>query len=112
MSDQKKEDLRRAALAYHQFPKPGKLEINATKPLANGRDLSRALIRRALRRPAVEIKNDPATRAPLYSARQSGRSSLQWLSCAGAGQHRGAGLQTGDGRQGGPVQEVRQHRLF
>ena len=31
-----------AALSYHQNPRPGKLEIKATKPLANGRDLSLA----------------------------------------------------------------------
>ncbi|MEM6897297.1 MAG: malic enzyme-like NAD(P)-binding protein, partial [Pseudomonadota bacterium] len=31
-----------AALYYHRHPKPGKLEIRATKPLANGRDLARA----------------------------------------------------------------------
>ncbi len=30
------------ALRYHQFPKPGKLEIRPTKPLANPRDLSLA----------------------------------------------------------------------
>ena len=36
------ENLRDAALAYHQFPKPGKLEITATKPLANQRDLALA----------------------------------------------------------------------
>ncbi len=30
------------ALDYHQYPKPGKLEVRATKPLANGRDLARA----------------------------------------------------------------------
>ncbi|MEO1796552.1 MAG: NADP-dependent malic enzyme [Pseudomonadota bacterium] len=30
------------ALTYHRLPKPGKLEIRATKPLANGRDLARA----------------------------------------------------------------------
>ncbi|MEM9437897.1 MAG: NADP-dependent malic enzyme [Pseudomonadota bacterium] len=30
------------ALSYHRWPKPGKLEIRATKPLANGRDLARA----------------------------------------------------------------------
>jgi len=35
-------NLRQAALDYHEFPKPGKLEIRATKPLANGRDLARA----------------------------------------------------------------------
>jgi len=36
------ENLRDAALAYHRFPKPGKLEIAATKPLANQRDLALA----------------------------------------------------------------------
>jgi Malic enzyme len=34
--------LRDAALHFHEFPKPGKLEIVATKPLANTRDLSLA----------------------------------------------------------------------
>jgi malate dehydrogenase (oxaloacetate-decarboxylating)(NADP+) len=34
--------LRDAALAYHREPKPGKLEVNATKPLANQRDLALA----------------------------------------------------------------------
>ncbi len=36
------QDLREAALAYHRLPKPGKLEISATKPLANQRDLALA----------------------------------------------------------------------
>ncbi len=36
------ENLRDAALAYHRLPKPGKLEISATKPLANQHDLSLA----------------------------------------------------------------------
>jgi len=34
--------LRDAALAYHREPRPGKLEITATKPLANQRDLALA----------------------------------------------------------------------
>ena len=34
--------LRQAALDYHRHPKPGRLEIRASKPLANGRDLARA----------------------------------------------------------------------
>ncbi len=33
---------RKAALDYHEFPRPGKLEIRATKPLANQQDLARA----------------------------------------------------------------------
>ena len=36
------EDLHAAALAYHRLPQPGKLEIQATKPLANQRDLALA----------------------------------------------------------------------
>lgn len=36
------DDLYEAALAYHRDPKPGKLEIRATKPLANQRDLALA----------------------------------------------------------------------
>ncbi len=36
------DSLREAALAYHRTPKPGKLEITATKPLANQRDLALA----------------------------------------------------------------------
>ncbi len=34
--------LRESALHFHEFPKPGKLEIQATKPLGNQRDLSLA----------------------------------------------------------------------
>ena len=30
------------ALDFHEFPKPGKLEIRATKPLANQSDLAKA----------------------------------------------------------------------
>ncbi|HEX9791798.1 MAG TPA: NADP-dependent malic enzyme, partial [Kiloniellales bacterium] len=36
------QDLTEAALAYHRLPKPGKLEVTATKPLANQRDLALA----------------------------------------------------------------------
>ena len=36
------EDLRDAALAYHREPRPGKLEVEATKPLGNQRDLALA----------------------------------------------------------------------
>ena len=40
--DTKAEIERQAALDYHEFPTPGKLEIKATKPMATGGDLSRA----------------------------------------------------------------------
>ena len=36
------EDLKKSALDYHRHPRPGKLEIKATKPLANQRDLALA----------------------------------------------------------------------
>jgi malate dehydrogenase (oxaloacetate-decarboxylating)(NADP+) len=40
--DAKKSAARQEALDYHEFPRPGKLEIRATKPMATGRDLSNA----------------------------------------------------------------------
>jgi malate dehydrogenase (oxaloacetate-decarboxylating)(NADP+) len=36
------DDLRSGALIYHRLPRPGKLEIQATKPLGNQRDLALA----------------------------------------------------------------------
>ena len=67
MSDSPNDTLRQAALAYHEFPKPGKLEIRATKPLANGRDLSRAYSP-GVAEACLEIKEDAAN-AARYTAR-------------------------------------------
>jgi len=58
---------RQAALDYHAFPKPGKLEIRATKPLANGRDLARAYSP-GVAEACLEIQKDPST-AALYTSR-------------------------------------------
>jgi malate dehydrogenase (oxaloacetate-decarboxylating)(NADP+) len=58
---------RHAALDYHEFPKPGKLEIRATKPLANGRDLARAYSP-GVAEACLEIKSDAGT-ASRYTAR-------------------------------------------
>ncbi len=52
--------LRQAALDYHRFPKPGKLEIRATKPLANGRDLARAYSP-GVAEACLEIRDNPDT---------------------------------------------------
>ncbi|MEW9920873.1 NADP-dependent malic enzyme [Marimonas sp. MJW-29] len=60
-------NLRQAALDYHAFPKPGKLEIRATKPMANGRDLARAYSP-GVAEACLEIKADPAT-AATYTTR-------------------------------------------
>ena len=67
MSSDPKETLRQAALFYHEHPKPGKLEIRATKPLANGRDLARAYSP-GVAEASLEIKADPAN-AARYTAR-------------------------------------------
>ena len=42
MSSTKEDDLKEASLRYHREHPPGKLEIKATKPLDNKRDLARA----------------------------------------------------------------------
>ncbi len=60
-------NLRQAALDYHEHPKPGKLEIRATKPLANGRDLARAYSP-GVAEACLEIKEDPST-AARYTSR-------------------------------------------
>ncbi|AUJ64528.1 NADP-dependent malic enzyme [Aestuarium zhoushanense] len=67
MTDKSKDNLRQAALDYHQFPKPGKLEIRATKPLANGRDLARAYSP-GVAEACLEIKADADT-ARAYTSR-------------------------------------------
>ncbi len=67
MTDNHKETLRQAALLYHENPKPGKLEIRATKPLANSRDLSRAYSP-GVAEACLEIKDDAAN-ASRYTAR-------------------------------------------
>ena len=58
MSSDKTTSLRDAALHFHEFPKPGKLEIVATKPLANARDLSLAYSP-GVAIPCEEIAADP-----------------------------------------------------
>ncbi len=67
MSKERKESLREAALRYHREPRPGKLEVRATKPLANGRDLSLAYSP-GVSEACLEIRADPAC-AREYTAR-------------------------------------------
>ncbi len=67
MDEARKDNSRQAALDYHEFPKPGKLEIRATKPLANGQDLSRAYSP-GVAEACLEIKADPSA-ASRYTAR-------------------------------------------
>ncbi|MEZ5779148.1 MAG: NADP-dependent malic enzyme [Paracoccaceae bacterium] len=70
MEETRQESARQAALDYHEFPKPGKLEIRATKPLANGRDLSRAYSP-GVAEACLEIKADPTN-----ASRFTGRGNL------------------------------------
>jgi malate dehydrogenase (oxaloacetate-decarboxylating)(NADP+) len=68
MSDDKsRQAAREAALRYHAEPRPGKLEIRATKPLANGIDLARAYSP-GVAEACLEIKADPSA-ARDYTAR-------------------------------------------
>ncbi|RJL05026.1 NADP-dependent malic enzyme [Paracoccus siganidrum] len=67
MEERRQDNARQDALDYHEFPRPGKLEIRATKPLANGRDLSRAYSP-GVAEACLEIQADPTT-AARYTAR-------------------------------------------
>ncbi len=67
MTEDSNDSLRQRALAYHAGPKPGKLEVRATKPLANGRDLSLAYSP-GVAEACLEIKADPA-HAESYTGR-------------------------------------------
>jgi malate dehydrogenase (oxaloacetate-decarboxylating)(NADP+) len=62
MSDEKRqqarEELRKAALEYHELPTPGKVAIAATKTLSNQRDLALAYSP-GVAAPCEEIVKDP-----------------------------------------------------
>ena len=64
---EKRAELRRAALEYHEFPTPGKLQIAATKQLTNQRDLALAYSP-GVAAPCEEIVKDP-NNAFKYTAR-------------------------------------------
>ena len=59
-------DLNEAALAYHRHPKPGKLEVTATKPLGTQHDLSLAYSP-GVASACMAIAEDPAEAATLTS---------------------------------------------
>ncbi|MHB2166246.1 NADP-dependent malic enzyme [Alsobacter sp. R-9] len=69
MASNMSEDLRSGALVYHQVPKPGKLEIQPTKPLGNQRDLALAYSP-GVAAPCEAIAADPGKAAD-YTARQN-----------------------------------------
>ena len=61
------QDFRKAALAYHRSPRPGKLSVEATKRMANQRDLALAYSP-GVASPCEEIARDPSL-AREYTAR-------------------------------------------
>ncbi len=69
MANEGAADLRSDALHFHREPRPGKLEIVATKPLANQRDLALAYSP-GVAFPCQAIAADPHD-AALYTARQN-----------------------------------------
>ena len=58
--EEKRAELRRAALEYHEFPTPGKVAIAATKQLVNQHDLALAYSP-GVAAPCEEIVRDPNT---------------------------------------------------
>ncbi len=103
------DDLKASALAYHRFPKPGKLAIQSTKPLATQHDLALAYTP-GVAVACLAIAADPARGRVAHVPRQPRRRRHQRHRRARARQHRPARRQAGDGRQGGAVQEIRRHR--
>ena len=57
--EEKRAELRRAALEYHEFPSPGKIAIAATKQLVNQHDLALAYSP-GVAAPCEEIVKDPS----------------------------------------------------
>ena len=66
-SNDKREQIRRAALEYHEFPTPGKIAIAATKQLVNQHDLALAYTP-GVAAPCEEIARDPSA-AYKYTSR-------------------------------------------
>ena len=70
MSSNNSSDLYSGALVYHKLPRPGKLEIQATKPLGNQRDLALAYS------PGVAAASEAIKADPLQAAELTTRANL------------------------------------
>ena len=64
------QDLKSAALFYHRSPRPGKVEIQATKPLGNQRDLALAYT------PGVAVACEAIAAEPAEAATLTARQNL------------------------------------
>jgi malate dehydrogenase (oxaloacetate-decarboxylating)(NADP+) len=70
MSSNMSSDLKSGALIYHSEPKPGKLEIRATKPLGNQRDMALAYS------PGVAAVSEAIHADPLLVSKYTARANL------------------------------------
>jgi malate dehydrogenase (oxaloacetate-decarboxylating)(NADP+) len=70
MADNISQDLKSGALFYHRHPRPGKLEIQPTKPLGNQRDLALAYT------PGVAAPCEAIAADPLEAANFTSRQNL------------------------------------
>ena len=70
MTDNRSSDLGTASLNYHAEPRPGKLEIRATKPLGNQRDLALAYS------PGVAAVSQAIHADPALAAKYTARANL------------------------------------
>ncbi len=68
--NEQRKALRDAALHFHEFPKPGKLEIQPLKPLGNQRDLALAYS------PGVAAPCEEIAQTPEAVARYTSRQNL------------------------------------
>src|SRR5258707_12234513 len=78
------DELTESALRYHRLPRPGKIEVVPTKPLATQRDLSLAYS------PGVaaachEIVGDPGMAAELTARDNRGRGGTKGTAVVGRG---------------------------
>ena len=64
------DELTESALRYHRIPRPGKIEVVPTKPLATQRDLSLAYS------PGVAAACNEIVRDPHTAAELTGRANL------------------------------------
>ena len=70
MASNLSDDLRSGALVYHRLPRPGKLEVVATKPLGNQRDLALAYS------PGVAAACEAIVADPAQAAELTARANL------------------------------------
>src|SRR6476659_200033 len=68
--EDKRAELRQAALDYHEFPTPGKIAVTPTKQMINQRDLALAYS------PGVAFACEAIVENPLNAARFTARSNL------------------------------------